>query len=695
MKIISKKFPWFETLLVIAYMATQLYAATSDAWNFANNWFIRDDAYYYFKIAQNISQGLGSTFDGIHLTNGYHPLWMLVCIPIFALARFDLILPLRVLLIVMSLLSVSTAIILYRLISATVSRLTGMLAAIYWVFSPFVVWTYYKQGLESGIALFFIMLFLYILYKFEQKWRETQPNIQQIAVLGFVAVLVAFSRLDLIFFTAIAGIWIIFRATPMRYLLPLDILAIFAAALAAFITRLGLPDYYNSTNATMVMISAALIVKIPAFYFWRLYQQPASWKPLKVLQNILLAVAASSVTLSILLLAGRALHILPVFSAVILLLDAAFTFGFILLIRGITYAFRTPDINTLIVSPLEQLKKCWKDWLREGSMYYGLLGGLMSIYMLWSKFTFGTFSPISGQVKRWWGTFAIIIYGGTPKDSLSFLTLDPDTNYNAWEPLTTLLRDWSNWLFFKDPASVSTTLWRSNFLIIVAGTLIILCGIFLLRRKQAIKAIVKAGLIPLLVGSWLQILSYNITGYSALKEWYWLTEQILAVIVIALLANTLFDPLLKRWAAARVLTWVLVALLGAQMSFSYWKDTSSQMPHGSTPPNTPYMDVIPFLETYTKPGDIIGMTGGGSFAYFIHDRTIINMDGLGNSYDYFQAMKKGAGSDYLYDMGMRYVFANSAMLQGTPYRGQYTNRLEPIASWGDKDLMQFLPKPAQ
>jgi len=439
MKIFSKKFPWFESLLVIVFMPIQIFAATSDAWNFANNWFIRDDAYYYFKIAQNISMGLGSTMDGIHLTNGYHPLWMLICIPIFALARFDLILPLRILLIVMSLLSVSTAIILYRLLSATVSRLTGALAAIYWVFSPFMVWSYYRQGLESGIGLFCVMLFLYLIYKFEQKWRTVRPSLWQIALLGFIAALVAFSRLDLAFFTIIAGIWIVFRSTPMRYLLPLDILAVLVAALAAFITRLGLPDYYNSTNTTIILIAAALIVKIPVFYFLGLYQQPASWEPLKVLKNISLAVAASSIPLSIILLAGGALHIIPAFSAVILLLDAAFTFGFILIIRGLAYLFRTPGANAAAVPPLTQLKKYWKEWFKDGAAYYGILGSLMALYMLWSKLAFGTFSPVSGQIKRWWGTFAIIIYGGTPKDTLSFLALDPDGS-NAWGQLISFER---------------------------------------------------------------------------------------------------------------------------------------------------------------------------------------------------------------------------------------------------------------
>ena len=79
-----KRFPWFETILIFVVMSISLYAALSDAQNLSWHWFIRDDAYYYFKVAQNISEGQGSTFDGINPTNGYHPLWMLICVPIFA-----------------------------------------------------------------------------------------------------------------------------------------------------------------------------------------------------------------------------------------------------------------------------------------------------------------------------------------------------------------------------------------------------------------------------------------------------------------------------------------------------------------------------------------------------------------------------------------------------------------------------------
>jgi hypothetical protein len=42
-----------------------------------------DDGYYYLQIAFNLSRGLGSSFDGIHQTNGYQPLWQIVLVPIF------------------------------------------------------------------------------------------------------------------------------------------------------------------------------------------------------------------------------------------------------------------------------------------------------------------------------------------------------------------------------------------------------------------------------------------------------------------------------------------------------------------------------------------------------------------------------------------------------------------------------------
>ena len=43
-----------------------------------------DDAFYYFQIAYNLSQGKFSTFDGgVTQTNGYHPVWLLLITPFY------------------------------------------------------------------------------------------------------------------------------------------------------------------------------------------------------------------------------------------------------------------------------------------------------------------------------------------------------------------------------------------------------------------------------------------------------------------------------------------------------------------------------------------------------------------------------------------------------------------------------------
>ncbi len=45
---------------------------------------MHDDAFYYFQIAYNLTEGKFSTFDGgITRTNGYHPLWLLLITPFY------------------------------------------------------------------------------------------------------------------------------------------------------------------------------------------------------------------------------------------------------------------------------------------------------------------------------------------------------------------------------------------------------------------------------------------------------------------------------------------------------------------------------------------------------------------------------------------------------------------------------------
>src|SRR2546427_12813482 len=73
-----------------------------------------DDAFYYYKIAQNIAGGHGPTFDGEHMTNGYHPLWMGFAVATFYLLPGHAIAPILILMSISSFSLVATLILLWR-----------------------------------------------------------------------------------------------------------------------------------------------------------------------------------------------------------------------------------------------------------------------------------------------------------------------------------------------------------------------------------------------------------------------------------------------------------------------------------------------------------------------------------------------------------------------------------------------------
>ncbi|HEY3475741.1 MAG TPA: hypothetical protein VGK56_14115, partial [Anaerolineales bacterium] len=75
---------------------------------------------------------------------------------------------------------------------------------------------------------------------------------------------------------------------------------------------------------------------------------------------------------------------------------------------------------------------------------------------------------------------------------------------------------------------------------------------------------------------------------------------------------------------------------------------------------------------------------------FIHDRTIVNMDGLINSYSYFQALQTRQGGQFLENMGLDYVLANPVILDQQPYKGQFNEYLRPLnIYYGGKQLMHY------
>ncbi len=112
-----------------------------------------DDAYYYFKLAQNIGAGLGATFDGIHPTNGFHPLYALLLVPLFKVAGSNVELGVHLALTLVALFNVATAWPIYLIGLHTQSHRAGIIAALLYSANPWAI-LLTMTGVESAVYVF-------------------------------------------------------------------------------------------------------------------------------------------------------------------------------------------------------------------------------------------------------------------------------------------------------------------------------------------------------------------------------------------------------------------------------------------------------------------------------------------------------------------------------------------------------------
>jgi hypothetical protein len=79
---------------------------------------VADDAFYYTLTADRISDGQNISFDGVTLSNGYHPLWLFFLVPLYLIPGRSL--PLHLALTASSLFDVAAA----GLVALAVGKLT-------------------------------------------------------------------------------------------------------------------------------------------------------------------------------------------------------------------------------------------------------------------------------------------------------------------------------------------------------------------------------------------------------------------------------------------------------------------------------------------------------------------------------------------------------------------------------------------
>jgi len=682
MKLLSK-IP-VEKIIFLLVVLASVYVVFSPV-DSLMNWYSQDDAFYYFKTAQNLTEGYGLSFDRIGLSSGFHPLWMLVCIPIFALARFDLILPLRILALVSILLTAGSSVLIYRLLKDRLSPFISLFFSLLWGFSRPIFAMTAVSGMESGISAFFVIFLLYLVVQYREK------NTGKLWQIGIVATLAILSRLDNIFLAAFIGIWLLFKPGWLRSLVIFDILAaVISAFLGAFI-RLGFGDLYAQyLDATKVMVVLAPILHLITFYILGLYGTSKPYPIWKEFLRILAAVSIVSIILFGSMFVLQTTHVLNGFPRTVIIWEWVFSLVFTILIRSGYLALSKSKHFLPLHTDESKLGLQWRTWLRDGFWYALPIGSTLAVYMGFNRIYFGVWTPVSGQIKHWWGTL-ITVYG-RPIDSIpAFFGISNTLLSGPWKLLL-----WFQNAFVDDIYFWFNITNRNNFNLIIyllsIPGLLIACYLLIRYWKNISANVERFAVLPLFAGCLIQIVQYTGTRYVNMRTWYWVTEAVLSIILTAILAGA-FQEIFNKWFRNIKFQKAVEIFLVSVLIINFEINIISLVPPFIVESQRGvYIHDIHELEAATQPGDIIGSTGGGSIAYFIQDRTIVNLDGLMNSVEYYNLSQEFHQNEYFAEIGMQYVYASYNIITlSEPYVIIFENHVEPVGLIGETTLFRYTP----
>ena len=659
--IFSKNGHLAEIAIIILVLSASLYVAFSPA-NSLVNWYDNDDGFYYFKVAQNIVAGHGVTFDGINATNGFHPLWELICIPIYALTKGDLITPLRVVVILFGIMQSISLVLIYRIFTFKISKILSFMITMAFGFTWMVYTNIFKGGLESALSFMLVVILLTIGTEYH---ISRERSLSKLIIIGVIAALTVLSRLDNFIFVVFLGVWLVFDRKEDSSLIFVDavtsILIVTLSAIAA--SQYGIYPLERTILVITVLLGSAGIL---SFFLVGLFSTTfIKFSQPNLTRGFIGGVVSVLITIGISFILSKT-GIIEGFPRRILFNSGIGWLLYATFIRGFVVPRLFPSTLHSNENSEVWLRMALK-WLKRLAAYLLPVVILSGIYMIWSQLNFGTPFPVSGQIKHWWGSLENTIYG-SPIDSLAEIRqyfLGSESPFN-------LLYS------FLAPALLWTKL--NDYILGLISWGILACSFIVLIIARQTKLVFQwtdyLAIPPLGTASLFRILYFYISGYVHLRSWYWTIETIFVFLLIAVVAAICWQ-IKPKFRIIQILvagTTGLIMLISIVLFFRTLIPTYTWK--GSPEHAQDYLLIPEKIEVLTEPGSIIGTPGGGTVSYFIKDRIIVNLDGLMNSKQYFDDLQKFDTNKDMQRMGIRYIYANDyAILSSSPYSNIFKDRL--------------------
>jgi hypothetical protein len=430
------------------------------------------------------------------------------------------------------------------------------------------------------------------------------------------------------------------------------------------------------------LLISSLVIKPLFLFFFGGYDPMEDRSIQQVLLKTVISLILSTVLISgIVFLLFEFLDIFMGYSRSVLILDFLISTFFLISIRLLRWRrCRFYGCEETGVS----FKSNWQTWLTRATAYFVPVLGSLAAYMAFNALYAGSAMPVSGKIKHWWGKLPHTIYGRPIKSLSAILSRFFDSNHENgpfWllaNPMENITRYLLRIFGLTEASSTSV----NNFIIAILWIVFaaILFMMIYRYREEAGRLFNQIALPALAAGCFIQILSYLATGYLHTRYWYWIGEMVLIFLFLGIIIGITLDHLSKRMRSGRVLMILLTAVsIIPYLAFSF--RLMKEFPLNKGVPELYDIDADEsFIHKYTRPEDVIGMTGGGLLGYFIPDRTFVNLDGLINGSRYFHLMQANQTEQYFNEIGMDYVYGDrGALLDSDPFRWMFTDRLTLVA----------------
>jgi hypothetical protein len=320
--------------------------------------FYDDDLFYYLKIAGNLVARHRSTFDGLHLTNGYHPLWLLVLTVPTAVAGGTALF----LLIQAFLCACFTAIVLTT--SSILGRFSQDASAIQLVTTVIALQSLLvlRGGMEVNLTVPLVLC----LCAFRLR-RHFQYDLRDAAVCGLLAALVVLSRLDSVLFIAT--------------LFAFEFIALFGHSSAQQTRRSAFGRYLLTLTTAVLPVLGYVVVNRILFSTWT----PLSAQAKQLRLHHGFTTGALESLLRYLPAATRLLIVYPIAIGVVLATVALLTGR-----RRVTAPGAQSIVYSLLIFPwLHLLALSWlSDWALWGWYVYPWVLASVAVYIV-------AFSPVA------------------------------------------------------------------------------------------------------------------------------------------------------------------------------------------------------------------------------------------------------------------------------------------------------------